>query len=132
MNELKGIVAEVEVNGSLSLVKVNVTDVMLSAMVIDTPETVDYLQSGKTVYLIFKETEVMIGKGIDHPVSLQNKLPGLIKHIEVGELLSKITLQTSVGEIISIITTYSLKKLALQLEDEVTAMIKTNEMMLSE
>ena len=132
MNTLVGKIENVTVNGSLSLIQVMVQQTLMSAIVIDTPKTASYLKKGNNIKVIFKETEVIIGKGTAHQISLQNKLTGKIAHIESGELLSKLTLETSAGKITSIITTNAVVNLKLKVGDEVTAMIKTNELMLSE
>lgn len=132
MNVLNGIIEEITVNGSLSLARVGVGDTHFTVIVIDTPETVSYLKVGNPIRIIFKETEVIIGKGTGHQVSLQNKLTGPVFSIESGELLSKIVLETSAGKITSVITTNAVKQLQLKEGNEVTAMIKTNEIMISE
>ena len=131
MNIVPGKIESVRVHGSLSLVRIKVPGAVLSAVVIDTPGTAPYLAEGGAVKVIFKETEVVIGKGTDHIISLQNRLPGSIRSIEVGELLSKLTLDTEAGGITSIITANAVQQLQLKKGDKVTAMIKTNEIMLS-
>ena len=45
--------------------------------------------------------------------------------------MSKVTIDSSIGNITSIITTKSVKTIGLELDNEVQAMIKTNEVMLS-
>ena len=132
MNILKGKIEAITVNGSLSLVHVKVKDTRLSAIVIDTPETASYLKIGHSIDVIFKETEVIIGMGVEHQISLQNKLEGTVQSIESGSLLSKLILDTQAGQVTSIITTNAVKQLGLQTGSQITAMIKTNEMMLSE
>lgn len=132
MNILKGEIASLKVQGALSLVMVAVSSVRLSTIVIDTPETVSYLRVGNTVKVIFKETEVIIGKGTSRNISLQNKLAGTIRSVESGEILSKLVLDTVAGEITSIITANAVSQLELKEGTAVTAMIKTNEIMLSE
>lgn len=131
MNILTGAISTVTVQGHLSLVHVEVAAVRLSAIVIDTPDTAPYLSVGTPVQLIFKETEVIVGAGTDHRVSLQNKLPGSVHSIEEGALLSRLTLDTVAGPVVSIITSQAVQQLQLQAGSAVTAMIKTNEMMLS-
>lgn len=131
MNILKGEIEGISVQGGLSLVHVNVGGIKLSAILIDTPETSSYLKIGHSVKVIFKETELILGKGEEIRISLQNRIPGTVKSIEKGELLSKVTLQTEVGDIASIITTNAVSQLEIQLGVEVIGMIKTNEMMLS-
>ncbi|GAB5527880.1 MAG: hypothetical protein Roseis2KO_57520 [Roseivirga sp.] len=132
MNILTGKIASVTPSGELSLVGVSCADLLITAIVIDTPETAPYLKPDTTVKLLFKETEVIIGKGIDHQISLRNQVMGTITGLEKGTLLSKVTITTKVGEINSIITTQAANQLGLNIGAEACAMIKTNEIMLSE
>ena len=132
MNVLKGEIESLTVKNSLSLVKIKVGPFHLTSIVIDTPETASYLHEGGAVNVIFKETEVIIGKGTAHPISLQNKFTGTISSIESGDLLSRVRLDTKVGNIVSVITTNAVNQLQLTEGSEVTAMVKTNEVMLSE
>lgn len=132
MNVLSGKIASVNPSGDLSLVRVRCGDLFISAIVIDTPDTASYLREDQPVRLIFKETEVIIGKGFEHEVSLQNRLKGKVIQIEKGELLSKVTISSKQGEISSIITTNAVNQLGLTTGSEACAMIKTNEIMLSE
>lgn len=132
MNVLKGEIESVTVKNSLSLVKIKVGSFHLTSIVIDTPDSSPYLKIGNRINAIFKETEVIIGKGREHPISLQNKITGTIDAIESGDLLSKVSLETEIGEIVSVITSNAVNQLQLVKGSEVTAMIKTNEVMLSE
>lgn len=131
MNILEGIIKAIKVDGHLSLVHVEVGTTMLTSIVIDTPATASYLTQEHAVKVIFKETEVMLGKGTSHAISLQNRLIGSVKSIVSSPLLTKLVLTTSAGSITSIITTNAVNQLQLTEGSEVTAMIKTNEMMLS-
>lgn len=132
MNTLQGKIQDVTVNGSLSLIHVALEGALFSVIVIDTPKTASYLKPDKSVSVIFKETEVVIGTGVDPAVSLQNRLSGTITTIESGELLSKVVLETATGIIVSVITTQAVKKLGLKQGMEAMALIKTNEIMLTE
>lgn len=131
MNRLIGHIESIKVNKSLIHVRVRLKSTSLSAIVIDSGLDLDYLKLGSSVQAIFKETELIIGKGVHHAISLQNKLVGKIHHIENGEILSKVTVNTEEGLISSIITVNAVKQLELKVGTEVTAMIKTNEMMIS-
>ncbi len=133
MNSLKGHIKEVQVNGSLSLVTIALSDeIFFKAIIIETPETASYLSEGHLVKVLFKETEVVIGRDIKHLISLQNQIRGKIKRIERGLLLSNIIITTPAGDISSIITTNAADQLSLKEELTVYAMVKTNEIMLSE
>jgi molybdopterin-binding protein len=132
MNNLKGNIASITVQEKMSLVKVKSGQVLFTVIVIDTPESASYLKEGNTVNLIFKETEVIIGKGTAFAISLQNRIVGKLKFIRSGALLSKLVVDTELGEIASIITSNAVNDLGLLVGDEVTVMVKTSEMMLSE
>lgn len=131
MNVLTGSIKSIQNHGNLSLVLVTVASVDLTSIVIETPQSADYLKIGTTVKVMFKETEVIIARKGEYAISLQNQIPVSILKINEGLLLSELTLDYQGSFIRSIITTRAVKKLALSPGDEVMAMIKTNELMLA-
>ena len=131
MNELRGHIKTVEVSGNLSLVGVELQNGQLfKAIVIDTPQSASYLKPETAVAVVFKETEVIIGTGTQFQISLQNQIPATIAQLEQGKLLSKLKLETTNGSISAIISSAAVDNLNLTLGQEVTAMIKLNEVML--
>jgi molybdate transport system regulatory protein len=132
MNIFSGNIEAINENGELSIVTINVDSISFTAIVIDTPKTAPYLVVGNPIKVIFKETEVIIGIGSVEGISLRNKLFGTVKSIESDNLLSKLVIQTDIGEVTSIITTNSVKRLKIEIGTEVCGMIKTNELLLSE
>lgn len=133
MNRLGGDITKIEVNGSLSLVTVKISEELtLKSIVIETPETADYLKIGTPVKVIFKETEVVVGSKADHAISLQNRFKGVIGKIEKGALISKVVMETGVGEIAAVISTNAVETLSLKIGSEVVGMVKLNEIMLAE
>ena len=131
MNALKGKIREVEVSGNLSLVTIAVQDCIFKSIVVETPNTVDYLTVNGEVRVLFKETEVIIGRGEDLQISLRNKMYGKILTIELGALLASVTLTTQVGDIVSIITANAVRQLGLEPGMDVVGMVKTNEVLLA-
>ena len=132
MNILTGKITNLEVNGSLSLVSCLVNDLLFKAIVIETPATASYLKKENTIKLLFKETEVIMATGDTSNISLQNKITGTVINIEKGKLLSQIVINSAVGTITSVITSGAVEQLNIEIGKEVTAMIKTNEILLSE
>ncbi|PHR94937.1 MAG: tobe domain protein [Leeuwenhoekiella sp.] len=131
MNELRGHIKTVEVSGNLSLVGVELQNGQLfKAIVIDTPQSASYLKPDTAVAVVFKETEVIIGTGTQFQISLQNQIPATIAQLEQGKLLSKLKLETTNGSISAIISSNAVDSLDLKFGQEVTAMIKLNEVML--
>lgn len=131
MNVFNGKIDSIQVFQNLTHVRVKVKDYLFSTVVIDTPESATYLMTGHAVKILFKETEVVIGRGDVSNISLQNKIEGEVKHLEKGALLSKIIIHTAIGEIGSIITTNAVNQLEIIAGIRVFAMIKSNELMLS-
>jgi molybdopterin-binding protein len=56
--------------------------------------------------------------------SIRNQLPGTVKSIVSDKVLSEIIVETSIGEIASIITTRSVQEMNLMLGDKVFALVK--------
>jgi molybdate transport system regulatory protein len=131
MNILTGHIIEVQSNQGMSLVKVEVDGLLLTSIVLDDPHTVAYLQNGTMVDVLFKETEVMISKDMNPAISIQNRIPCIVKKLIVGVLLGQVELMIGEKVIRSIITSNACKQLALKEKDSVLALIKTNEVSLS-
>ena len=132
MNTVKGKIVDISVHGSLSLVRINVSGSLISSIVIDTPDSLEYLRIGQSIKAIFKETEVIIAPEDIGPISLQNRFVCEVLRIERGGLLSRIDMTSDLGQITSIITTRAVDEMGLKAGITVTAMIKTNEVMISE
>jgi len=60
-------------------------------------------------------------------ISVRNRLPGTIERIVSDKVVSEITIQTAAGDVTSIITTGSVKRMNLKVGDNVLAMIKATE-----
>ena len=131
MNLLTGVIEHIDISGNLSLIGIKVGECQFKSIVVETPETVDYLTIGGPVNVLFKETEVIIGIGDNMQISLRNKMDSTISSIEKGKLLTKLVLETNAGEVISIITTNAVENLNLTEGAKVMAMVKTNEILLA-
>ena len=131
MNTLNGIITAIQSHEGLSLVKVKSNDTIFTSIVLDTPETVSYLQLDHSVKIIFKETEVIISKDFNPNISIQNRLLCTIQSIKKGVILSQINLVAGETMIKSIITSNACDQLALKENDTIMALIKTNEVSLS-
>jgi molybdate transport system regulatory protein len=131
MNTLTGTITAIQSHDNLSLVKVLSNGASFTSIVLDTPETTDYLSIGNNIQLLFKETEVIIAKNFDINISVQNRIPCSIQSIITGVILSQVNLSFGETMIRSIITTNAVKQLGLKENDTVLALIKTNEVSLS-
>lgn len=130
MNQLPGTIKEITSSGNVSFISLETAGTEMSAVIIGTLANTPYLRPGKTVVILFKESEVSIGKNITGQISLRNQLKAEIIAIEKGEVFSKIDMEFLSLQITSLITTRSAERLDLKTGDKVTAFIKSNEVMI--
>ena len=130
MNKLIGKVILVESSSHMSMVDIDVDGDVFSSIVLETPATATYLKQGSIVTLLFKETEVSIGKNLSGLISLRNRFKATIIGLEKSDILTKVFLNYKSKQIISIISTRSAEKLGLIDGDAVEWLVKTNEVSL--
>ena len=130
MNRLSGKIENIETKNSLSFVSIKVGTATLFAIVMQTLHNSPHLKIGNPIQVIFKATEVIISTGLVDHISLQNRLAGKIYTIESGLLMSRLLLKTEIGMLTSVIPTISVNRLELKVDSEITAMIKSNNLIL--
>ena len=112
------------------MVDIDVDGDVFSSIVLETPATAPYLKQGSIVTLLFKETEVSIGKNLSGLISLRNRFKATIKGLAKSDILTKVFLNYKSRDIVSIISTRSAQKLAMADGDAVEWLVKTNEVSL--
>ena len=132
MNRLKGKIELINSHDELLLIELNVQETKMKAIIIGKPNDYSYLEIGNETAILFKETEVTISINKDLNISTQNKLTCIVDSIKKGRLLSQVNLNFNGVILSSIVTTSSVENLNLKHSDIVTALIKTNEIILSE
>ena len=63
--------------------------------------------------------------------SIRNQLPGTVKSIVSDRVLSEVIVETSIGEVASVITTRSVEEMKLKPEDKVFVLIKATNVSLA-
>ena len=132
MNRLKGKIELINSHDELLLIELNIQETKMKAIIIGKSHDYSYLEIGNEIAILFKETEVTISSDKTLNISIQNKLICTIDSIKKGQLLSQVNLNFNGVTLSSIITTTSVENLNLKPQDTVTALIKTNEIILSE
>ena len=130
MNQLNGTIVNIQSSPEISIVEVDVSGDVFSALVLETPSTAAYLTAGSKIGIIFKETEVSIAKGLTGAISLRNRFQARVKKIEKHEILATIFLEYKANRISSVISTKSADRLDLKEGDDVEWLVKTNEVSL--
>ena len=124
MNRLNGKIKLIHQAGGIVLTDVESCGYDFSVLVLYSLALPAWLQIGNEVNIIFKETEVSIGKNLSGLISMKNQLPCKIININRGELLSIIEMTFENEKVTSVITTRSADKLELKNGDTITALIK--------
>ncbi|MDQ7061211.1 MAG: TOBE domain-containing protein [Sulfurimonas sp.] len=129
IKKLLAIVTRVQTLENLNIVSFDIEGQTLRMMSLDLS---DNIKIGCSVWLNIKATSVAIAKNFQGELSYSNQLHSSIVTIENGALLSSIVLSIGEVNIESIITLESSQRMNLKVGDEVLALIKANEISISE
>ena len=130
MNKLKGKIVDIQSSDSISIVHVDVSGDVLSSIILEGKKGPPTYKIKDNVILLFKETEVGLAKNLAGMISLRNRFKAIIKKIDKGPILTKITLTYKTHTIESIISTQSANQMKLKDKEEVEWLVKTNEVTL--
>ncbi len=129
MNKLPGKIISIETEGSIALVEVAVGELKLSASLLGNVEDLSCWYVNQDVQLLFNEMEVAIAKNLSGQISLRNRMPGKIVHLEIGKILTRILFILDGNFTVSaVITSRSARALGLMLGDSIEGLVKSNEM----
>lgn len=127
MNKIVATIKEITSDGIIKLVILEKNEDLFSVLVL---EDTANLELRAKVQLVFKETELFLAKDFSGKLSIRNIFNCTIKNIEYGKILSKITLDYKGESLVSLITTLSARNLELELNMPITALIKSNEILI--
>jgi len=131
-NQLSGTVEEIilgKVNAEV-FVKLKSGFTLVSVITKNAIENLD-LKIGDDVVTIFKSNSVFVSNNNDLKISARNQLKGKIETITSAKINTQITIDLGVNEkVVSVITTSSLDNLGFKVGDEITAIIKSSDVML--
>lgn len=125
MNAIKATIKNITTDGILSIVDLEVGAHIFSAQVIR--DSSNLIKIGNIVEIVFKESEVVIAKGLSGLVSSINRFGATITAINKGKIMSEIVLDFDSKTVVSIITTRSANRLELAAFDQIEFLIKANE-----
>jgi molybdopterin-binding protein len=135
MSRLIATIKNIESVDDLNIVTFICNDETLKMMSLDLNDTI---QIGKRVVLVCKPTSVALAKptmdkqAFSEMLSYANQINVKVSSMDVGLLLSSITLQFGDFSLESIITSASVERMNLNEKDELLALIKANELSIQE
>ncbi len=127
MNRILADITEIKTSGDLALVNLKCENEIFSSLIISQD---DSIKVGQSVYMAFKETEVILRENTGEGISIENRFSCSIKSIQKGKILCEVVLNFKNQIITSIITAESCEKLNLFVGKELEALVKTNDLLL--
>lgn len=106
-------------------------EVLLSVIITSVSCDDMHLSAGDSICVIIKGTDIMLAKSISGILSARNRTRGLVKQIIRGDVLSKVLIESQGDVIHAIITNASLDEMKINSGDEITAIVKSTELILS-
>ncbi len=131
-NQIQGIVEHVDKGGVNSLVYVKLKSgyTLISVITNSAVESLG-LKIGDEVSAIFKSSSVLITTDIALNISARNKFHGIVDAINIGEVNAEVIVNMGGSDkIASIITADSIQSLKLEVGTEVSAVIKSSDVMI--
>ena len=129
MNRFVAKVLDIQSKEGMNLVSFRFFSSKLTMVSLDLNENI---KVGKDVLLSIKATNITLAKNFEGLLSFANKFTGKIVLIEQGEIISCIS--CDIGELVIevIITTNSLKRMDLNLNEEVNLLFKATDLAILE
>jgi len=132
MNSLPAKIARIDTSEGISLVTLELDSKnLVQSIILESPDSVDYLTIGNQIDILFKETEVTLITNEELSISTNNIIRGKITSIEYGTLLCVVSIGISCGTISAVVVREAFDKMNLSKGEMVSALVKTNEIMLS-
>lgn len=121
MNKIEAVVTEIKKTDVVTYIYVKSGEVDLRLIDYKAPS---WLSKGDTVNCKFLEAAVCVSKECPGRVSIENKLPVILKDMRQSESLCELTFDTEMGRVISLITQEAYDDLGLELECDATMLVR--------
>lgn len=130
-NRLCGTIVKVTLGQIHAHVRILWKEISLSVIITRASCEDMHLSVGDTISVLIKGTDIMIAKSLSGMLSARNRVKGVVKKIIQGDVLSKVYVESQEDMLHAIITSTSLEEMKLQEGNEVTAIVKSTELILA-
>ncbi len=89
-----------------------------------------HLSEGDSITVLIKGTDVMLAKSFSGMISARNRVSGIVKQIIEGDVVSKVFVESQGEMLHAVITNTSLKEMDINEGNEITAIVKSTELIL--
>ena len=130
-NQIGGTIELIEIGtvNATVYIKLKSGYTMVSVITVGAVENLN-LQIGDEVIAIIKSSAVLITTDMSINISARNKLNGVVENIHLGEVNSEVIINVGGDLIASVITKNAVGELDVKIGDKVTAVIKSNDVMI--
>lgn len=129
MNKLKASVLSQRHHGGLGNIEASCDGNIFRLLVFENQKG---REDGEDIYLIIKESEVMISTSAPCDISISNRIESTITNVKKGEMLCEVELEFGRQKLVSIITIESAERLDLKVGNKAYALIKATEVYLED
>jgi len=88
------------------------------------------LSEGDSITVLIKGTDVMLVKSFSGMISARNRVSGVVKGVIRGDVVSKVFVESQEEMLHAIITNTSLREMDIKEGNEITAIVKSTELIL--
>ena len=121
MNQILAKVVTIVPGEVISYIQVQSDSVSLKVIKSSLPT---WLNVGDTVQCSFKEASVCVSKDCPGDVSIENKVPGILKETRRNDLLCELSFDSVIGKVVSLISSQSYDAMQLEEGCEATILIR--------
>ncbi|WP_297887124.1 TOBE domain-containing protein [Sulfurihydrogenibium sp.] len=127
MNIVKGYIVGIEFTDTISQIKLNTEIGDFYCVVLENPDTANYLKIDNTVNLIFKETDFVVCRDKIHPF---NTFQGTVKSIFKGQLFTRVFIENKGLQFSALITNLEFDNLLIDIGSQIYFYIKPTNIIL--
>ncbi|MFT5661155.1 MAG: molybdopterin-binding protein [Sulfurimonas sp.] len=121
MNHIEATVTDIKKTDIITYIDVECGETTLRLIKSKAPI---WLSEGDKVNCDFQEVSVCVSKECPGRVSIENRLSATLKDVRKSESLCELTFDSSLGKVISLITTDAYENLGLELECKATILLR--------
>lgn len=121
MNQIAATVTDISETEVVTFISVESGGTSLRLIKSKAPE---WLSVGDEIYCTFQEASVCVGKDCSGSVSIENRLSGVLTDVRNGGSLCELTFESSVGQVIALITSRAYDELGLEAGCEATMLLR--------
>jgi len=121
MNKIAGIVKDIKKTNVVTYIDVKCGETSLRLIKFKVPI---WLSIGDKIYCKFQEASVCVSKECPGKISIENRVSVMLKDVRKNGSLCELTFESSMGDVVSLITIEAYDNLGLEVDCEATMLLR--------